>query len=121
MSPQRVQRRRTAGWTTPVDEHGRPAVYVGRGSRFGNPSRIIPGEGGWSVVHDNNGCGIFFDSKKMAHEFAVDAYRHHLKQHPELVERARAELAGRWLSCWCPKEQACHADVLLAVAAGEEP
>lgn len=34
---------------------------------------------------------------------------------PEMV---RAELAGRDLVCWCPLSEACHADVLLAVANG---
>lgn len=34
---------------------------------------------------------------------------------PEMV---RAELAGRDLACWCPLSEACHADVLLAVANG---
>lgn len=35
-----------------------------------------------------------------------------------LVEAARRDLAGRVLACWCPLEQRCHADVLLAVVAG---
>jgi Domain of unknown function (DUF4326) len=28
----------------------------------------------------------------------------------------RRDLAGRDLACWCPLDQACHADVLLEVA-----
>lgn len=57
---------------------------------------------------------------------AVDAYRKHLREHPELVAQSRAELAGRDLACWCRLPAAgepdlCHAAVLLAVATGEEP
>jgi hypothetical protein len=32
------------------------------------------------------------------------------------VADVRAELAGKNLACWCPLDQPCHADVLLAVA-----
>jgi hypothetical protein len=49
-------------------------------------------------------------------------YRRHLDEHPELVERARRELAGRDLACWCAPGATCHADVLLDVAnAAPEP
>jgi Domain of unknown function (DUF4326) len=44
---------------------------------------------------------------------AIRLYREHLAQHPELVEAARRELAGKDLACWCPLDQPCHADVLL--------
>lgn len=114
--PRRLQRKRTAGWKAPEG-----ARYVGRGSKFGNPNRITPSEGGWSVVHDNGGAVGIFGVKADAHRFAVDAYRHHLDTHPELVESARAELAGRDLLCWCAEGLPCHGDLLLAAAAGEEP
>jgi hypothetical protein len=32
------------------------------------------------------------------------------------VEDVKRELAGRDLACYCPLDQPCHADVLLAVA-----
>jgi hypothetical protein len=32
--------------------------------------------------------------------------------------RAKKELRGRNLACWCPLDQPCHADVLLEVANG---
>ncbi|MBO0882015.1 MAG: DUF4326 domain-containing protein, partial [Mycobacterium sp.] len=31
-------------------------------------------------------------------------------------DQIRAELRGHDLACWCPLEQPCHADVLLAIA-----
>lgn len=48
-------------------------------------------------------------------------------EEPVTIEIVRAELAGRDLVCWCPLEDAsgnrvpCHADVLLRIAAGEDP
>jgi hypothetical protein len=51
----------------------------------------------------------------------IELYHDHLRQHPELVEQARRELAGKDLACWCPGDQECHADVLLAVVGGQEP
>lgn len=114
--PERLQRKRTAGWRAPEG-----AKYVRRGSKFGNPNRIVANEGGWSVVYDNGGAVGIFGVKAEAHQFAVDAYRHHLDTHPDLVEAARAELAGRDLLCWCKPELACHADVLLEVSNEKEP
>lgn len=37
------------------------------------------------------------------------------------VEEIRAELAGKDLLCWCDEDQPCHADLLLAIANGEDP
>ena len=34
------------------------------------------------------------------------------------LDTIRAALAGRNLACWCPPDGPCHADTLLAVAAG---
>lgn len=49
---------------------------------------------------------------------ALVLYREHLAATPELVERIRAELAGKDLACWCPIDQPCHADLLLTIANG---
>jgi hypothetical protein len=118
--PERHQRKRQRGWTTPVDAEGRPAKYVGRGTKYGNPNRIVPGDGGWSVIHDNGGTVGIFGDKRDAHRFAVDAYKHHLDTHPDLVEAARTELAGRDLMCWCPSDLPCHADALIELCNEKE-
>jgi hypothetical protein len=53
---------------------------------------------------------------------AVAAYRIWLSSQPGLTERARADLAGRDLACWCDLPEAagepdlCHAAWLLDVA-----
>lgn len=96
MSPQRIQRRRTKGWRMPEG-----AVYVGRGTKWGNPFRVVDG----------------------AHGPAVAAFEMHALGVGALTtERIRAELAGKDLACWCPLEYfdgtkvPCHADVLLKLA-----
>lgn len=73
-------------------------VYVGRPTRFANPYR----------------CSSAIDER----EHAVQQYRRHLAEHPELVAAARADLGGADLACWCPLDGGpCHADVLLDLAA----
>ena len=57
---------------------------------------------------------------------AVELFRDYLRRHPDLVEAARRELAGRDLCCWCPlpapgEPDVCHAALLLTVAAGADP
>lgn len=110
----RVQRKRTKGWTKPSG-----AVYVGRGSRWGNPyaiSRDLPPV--WVV----SGPGVHssYLTHRRAAEAAVSAYRDWLNTNPEHVEEARRQLSGRDLMCWCPLDQPCHGDVLLALANGSE-
>ena len=91
--PERFRLRRTAGYRKPAG-----AVVVTRASkRWGNPFRV--GDPG---VPDR--------------ATAIDRYERHLVEHPELVARIRAELAGRDLACSCPLDGPCHADVMLRVA-----
>jgi hypothetical protein len=77
------------------------AVYVGRPTVWGNPFAV----------------GHAATSRKEA----VQMYRDFLTSTPEgaaLLDRARVELAGKDLVCWCPPADSCHADVLLEVANG---
>lgn len=52
-------------------------------------------------------------------ETALELYRAYLAANPHIVARARVELAGRDLACWCPitdgagRPVPCHADILL--------
>lgn len=48
----------------------------------------------------------------------LERYRQWLMNQPRLVAAARRELRGKVLGCWC-KPQACHGDVLAAVADAE--
>ena len=97
--PVRIQRKRTKGWRMPPNTQ-----YVGRGSKWGNPfslSRLAP---------------ILDIKSESAKIFVVAQYELYLKQHPELVERAKSELRGKNLACWCKPNGICHADVLLNIA-----
>lgn len=70
------------------------AVYIGRPSIWGNPYRIGL-DGSRSEV--------------------IAKYEAALMAQPEMVERAKRELKGKDLACWC-SPLACHGDILLKVA-----
>ncbi|MGE7437549.1 DUF4326 domain-containing protein [Kitasatospora sp. NPDC001175] len=122
-APRRIQRRRTAGWRAPLDEHGRTPVYVGRGTRWGNPWAVVrqadslygipPAESGnpWPTYH------LAADARAEA----VRLYRAWLAERPQLISTTRRVLAGRDLMCWCPDPEPgqpdhCHAAHLLRLA-----
>ncbi len=75
-------------------------VYIGRGSRFGNPHQIGP-DG---------------DRDEVIRKFDYDFHTHLLKD-PAFV-RALETLRGRRLGCFC-KPARCHGDVLAAYLNGE--
>jgi hypothetical protein len=89
------------------------AVYVGRGTAWGNPWRVGDPLMTETPAHD--------DGIVMVREFvltprlAVALYREAFTPDSDW---ARSELAGRDLACWCPLDQPCHADVLLELANG---
>lgn len=124
--PQRIQRKRTRGWTAPLDSQGRTPVYVGRGTRWGNPWAVIhlTVGTGWAVQwaghrdqHRPHGLKDFIPAtdQRDAHALAVELYETWLYGQPQLLERARVELVGRDLMCWCSESLPCHADVLLSL------
>jgi DNA topoisomerase-1 len=76
-------------------------VYVGRGSKFGNPYSHIEGTSAKWVVETR--------------EEAIRLYEEWLYTHPELVAAAKRELKNKTLACYC-YPLACHADVLLKIA-----
>src|SRR5215471_3837759 len=90
-APRRIQRRRTKGWRMPAN-----TIYVGRGSRWGNPFRVgadMPGIKGKPM-----------DAEDAAHMFELFCG-------PNLA--IGEELRGKNLACWCALNAPCHADVLL--------
>lgn len=118
--PKRVQRTRKAGWRAPLDTQGRPPVYVGRGTRWGNPWTVVRTDSttGWAVNWTKPGkptpdWQASTNSQHAAHLMAVGLYREYLAANPTLLERARAELAGHDLMCWCAPSLPCHADALI--------
>lgn len=127
-APARIQRRRTAGWRKPAG-----AVYVGRGTKWGNPCTQIrkpaldgsewEREGRLGKTSGQHHAFVHPDKTITSHlvldatrEQATEMYRRWLEDRPSLAEAARVELAGRDLMCWCPLDEPCHADVLLELA-----
>lgn len=86
---ERIQRKRVKGWRMPAG-----AVYVGRGSKWGNPIRV----------------GVDCES-------SAEAVRIYKSQIGGLKRIAiRNELRGKDLACWCPLDQPCHGQILLEIA-----
>ena len=132
MSPIRVQRKRTKGWKAPLCSCGcgKPARYVGRPTKFGNPFEVYRCTccGSWDV-RDDNGVTYHVDHAYCrAHPGEPNSYREAVSHAIDLYcqdfdwlsrvtpEDVRAELRGHDLMCWCPLDQPCHADVLLSIA-----
>jgi hypothetical protein len=110
-------------------------------SRWGNPFAVAvlkPLRGGgrsWRVAWSFCGAGrgrqapadfkpIRCETRHQAHEVASRLFRDWLAapEQADLLDRARRELVGLSLACWCPLDLPCHGDVLLdLVNRGGEP
>ena len=122
----RIQRKRTKGWTMPTN-----AVYVGRGSKWGNPVRLI----GDMLYIDASYRRKYLDKYIILNthgtiEMCLNYYlmlvddRYHVdmmnkdlihwKQHFQSLDVR--ELRGHDLACWCNLSDKCHADILLELA-----
>lgn len=69
-------------------------VYIGRPSVWGNPFHI---------------------GRHGTREEVIAKYREWILARPTLIERARRELKGKQLGCYCAP-LACHGDVLAEIA-----
>lgn len=114
--PKRIQRQRTKGWRAPEG-----AVYVGRGSKWGNPYEVMPVGGHWTIIDagEVRKFGLTRDEAvKLVCSWYCEAIPNGWNGVPD-GDEIRAELAGKDLMCWCPLDAACHADVLLEIANGD--
>jgi hypothetical protein len=75
-------------------------VYIGRPSIWGNP-----------YSHKKGTLAAFLVNTR---EEAIAKYKEYLLANPDLVQRARRELRGKVLGCWC-KPLPCHGDVLAEI------
>ena len=75
-------------------------VYIGRGSKWGNP-----------FSHLKNSAAIWVVATR---EEAITSYEAWVKTQPNLMA-ALPELKGKVLGCWCCP-QACHGDILAKLA-----
>lgn len=115
-TPERIQRKRTKGWTAPSG-----SKYVGRGTRWGNPWVVAQTRTGWAVNWAGDGPSrpdwtVATDNQGAAHVMAVGLYREFAESTVGFAARARVELKGRDLMCWCSESLSCHAAVLLELA-----
>jgi hypothetical protein len=76
-------------------------VYIGRGSKWGNPFSHIP----------NSNAPFQVDSR----EDAIRAYADWILNQPELLKAAKIELRNKDLGCYCAPME-CHGDILLKIA-----
>lgn len=105
-TPKRIQRKRTRGWRMPEG-----AVYVGRPTKWGNPFKV-----GKHVPTAELAVMRFRNALENG---AWPRWRERIGQcvfETITVDDVRRELRGKDLACFCPLDQACHADVLLVVA-----
>ena len=86
----RIQRKRTKGWRSPEG-----TVYVGRPSYYGNP--YTEGTPSQNVDRYHRALESLLESGD--DEFKCDFFAPLMSAHH--------------LSCWCPLDQPCHADVLI--------
>lgn len=70
------------------------AVYIGRGSDFGNPFKI----------------GIDGNRDQVCEKF-----ERYVMSKPELIAKVKQELRGKNLLCFC-KPLRCHGDTLIRIA-----
>jgi len=71
-------------------------VYIGRGSKWGNPFKI---------GRDRN------------REEVISKFEAYMMNRPDLIQ-ALPELVGKTLGCWC-KPKACHGDILKIMVEDE--
>jgi hypothetical protein len=83
--------------TRVVNKHEEPFdVYIGRPGYWGNP---------FHVGRDGDRAQV------------IEKYRRYVHARPEMVARARRELTGKVLGCFC-KPLPCHGDVLVEICEG---
>lgn len=141
MTPVRIQRKRTKGWRMPEG-----AVYVGRGTIWGNPF-VVGSQCGIFDGKDGRALGIRDQVEILIPELTLkkclEFYRDMIGGYicPEMypfghnwrntfagkigghpAEWARSVLRGKSLACFCAlldrhdRYVPCHADVLLSIA-----
>jgi hypothetical protein len=119
----RIQGKRTKGWRMPAN-----AVYVGRGTAWGNMFRVGEkfsarawGEAQKGHIIVETGHADWEYRPKITPEISVELFRHAVELQRLFLGEERFEkwigpLRGKDLVCWCPLDQPCHADVLLELA-----
>lgn len=103
MKPKRIQRKRTKGWRMPEN-----TVYVGRGSRWGNPFKV-------GVDGTAKECVEKYSKWLLPYDKRTGDIDEFLLSDCNLTEIELA-LKSKNLACWCKEGEPCHADILLQLA-----
>ena len=124
MMAKRIQRKRTKGWRKPPN-----TVYVGRGSKWGNPIKkigskfyLIWGKSKFILREDTTIKDVlrwyerFFDPKFIQAWNLGNITYYWQIYHDKFKLLDLEELRGKNLMCWCKLNEPCHADILLRLA-----
>jgi hypothetical protein len=93
------------------------AVYVGRPTVFGNPFTVA------DAIADDPELTVGQARERCVRYFRTWLDGEIADADPAMIARRQAvldelhRLAGLDLACWCPPGAACHADVLIELAA----
>lgn len=112
-TPVRIQRTRQNKQLSPNEL---PIVYVGRPGKWGNPFKVIGQEGHWFVLDENGDPIATFIEKKHAIDSSIINYKEYILHEHNAGNLNVFFLKGKNLSCWCPLDCKCHADILLEIA-----
>lgn len=109
MKPVRIQRSRQRKQVSP---NGLPIVYVGRGTKYGNPFKLGEKAGDeWKGIFDKNDSYIYLSKGKVLKR--KDALYLFEKYKSLEMSEFREVNGGKNVSCWCKVEEECHADLLM--------
>lgn len=98
-APQRIQRKRAAGWRKPEN-----AICITRPGKYGNPYKI-------GAVYQSpfvRGGAFLITSQNVLGVFEIYA-RSKLAMDPNWLEPLR----GKDLCCFCKLDAPCHGDIIL--------
>lgn len=124
MKPIRIQRKRIKGWEKPPN-----TVYVGRGTKWGNPFKLINNK--WYLTWGISEFGIggeptiedvlrwyekLFKNGKVRLTEITNVQYYFNEYHKRFKFLDLSELKGKNLMCWCKLDSPCHADILLKLA-----
>jgi hypothetical protein len=90
------------------------AVYVGRGTKYGNPFR--PKQIGQAFQQKGCPSPIIAFREKASLERCLDLYLARIWTLLQLDPNYLEDLRGKDLACWCSLDSPCHADILLRLA-----
>ena len=118
----RIQRKRTKDYSQPM-----ATIYVGRPTKWGNPLKLVGDciyidagyrrkmldKWAYLTVGDIEDVVYYYELLIKGTQFTYPDLQYWSDHFAKLDVK---ELKGASLSCWCPLDKPCHADVLLKYA-----